>query len=73
MTTPNWNTRSLDTSLALRTAAARKPTVLFRCTHNAGRSQMALGFFTTIAGDTAVDWSGGSEPADEINTHREWS
>ena len=128
MTTHNWNTLGLDTSLALRTAAVRlgddfagifgtetierflhtsydqfahrativkflpllaerfarqrlyalarveglrndgKPIVLFLCTHNAGRSQMALGFFTDLAGDTAVGWSGGSEPADEINT-----
>ncbi len=44
-----------------------KPTVLFLCTHNAGRSQMALGFFTQLAGDRAVAWSGGSEPANEIN------
>jgi arsenate reductase (thioredoxin) len=44
-----------------------KPTVLFLCTHNAGRSQMALGFFTHLAGDLAVAWSGGSEPGDEIN------
>ncbi|WP_280340280.1 arsenate reductase ArsC [Nocardia neocaledoniensis] len=44
-----------------------KPTVLFLCTHNAGRSQMALGFFTHLAGDNAVAWSGGSEPGDEIN------
>ena len=44
-----------------------KPTVLFLCTHNAGRSQMALGFFTHLAGDQAVAWSGGSEPGDEIN------
>lgn len=44
-----------------------KPTVLFLCTHNAGRSQMALGFFTRLAGDNAVGLSGGSEPADEIN------
>ena len=44
-----------------------KPTVLFLCTHNAGRSQMALGFFTHLAGDRAVAWSGGSEPGDEIN------
>ncbi|HYB36458.1 MAG TPA: arsenate reductase ArsC [Mycobacterium sp.] len=44
-----------------------KPTVLFLCTHNAGRSQMALGFFTQLAGDRAVAWSGGSEPGDEIN------
>jgi arsenate reductase (thioredoxin) len=44
-----------------------KPTVLFLCTHNAGRSQMALGFFTHLAGDHAVAWSGGSEPGNEIN------
>lgn len=44
-----------------------KPTVLFLCTHNAGRSQMALGFLTHLAGDRAVAWSGGSEPGDEIN------
>jgi arsenate reductase (thioredoxin) len=44
-----------------------KPTVLFLCTHNAGRSQMALGFFTQLAGDQAVAWSGGSEPASEMN------
>lgn len=44
-----------------------KPTVLFLCTHNAGRSQMALGFFTHLAGDRAVAWSGGSEPGKEIN------
>ncbi|WP_069166097.1 arsenate reductase ArsC [Nocardia altamirensis] len=44
-----------------------KPTVLFLCTHNAGRSQMALGFFTHLAADRAVAWSGGSEPGDEIN------
>ena len=44
-----------------------KPTVLFLCTHNAGRSQMALGFFTHLAGDNAVAWSGGSEPGNEIN------
>jgi arsenate reductase len=44
-----------------------KPTVLFLCTHNAGRSQMAMGFFTHLAGDAAVAWSGGSEPGNEIN------
>ena len=44
-----------------------KPTVLFLCTHNAGRSQMALGFFNRMAGDRAVAYSGGSEPADQIN------
>jgi protein-tyrosine-phosphatase len=44
-----------------------KPTVLFLCTHNAGRSQMARGFFTHLAGERAVAWSGGSEPGSEIN------
>jgi arsenate reductase (thioredoxin) len=44
-----------------------KPVVLFLCTHNAGRSQMALGFFTHLAGESAVAWSGGSEPASAIN------
>jgi protein-tyrosine-phosphatase len=44
-----------------------KPVVLFLCTHNAGRSQMALGFFTRLAADRAVAWSGGSEPGTEIN------
>jgi arsenate reductase (thioredoxin) len=43
------------------------PVVLFLCTHNAGRSQMALGFFTHLAGDDAVAWSGGSDPAGAIN------
>jgi protein-tyrosine-phosphatase len=44
-----------------------KPTVLFLCTHNAGRSQMAMGFFTHLAGDRAVAWSGGSEPGESVN------
>ncbi|GGL93416.1 arsenate reductase ArsC [Micromonospora yangpuensis] len=44
-----------------------RPVALFLCTHNAGRSQMALGFFTHLAGDRAVAWSGGSEPAIEVN------
>lgn len=44
-----------------------RPTVLFLCVHNAGRSQMALGFFTHHAGDQAVAWSGGSEPGERVN------
>jgi protein-tyrosine-phosphatase len=43
------------------------PTVLFLCTHNAGRSQMALGFFNHHAGENAIAWSGGSEPGIEVN------
>jgi arsenate reductase len=44
-----------------------KPTVLFLCTHNAARSQMALGYFNHLAGNQGVAWSGGSEPGNEIN------
>ncbi|WP_346539538.1 arsenate reductase ArsC [Micromonospora sp. DPT] len=44
-----------------------RPVALFLCTHNAGRSQMALGFFTRLAGDNAVAWSGGSEPGTQVN------
>ncbi|WP_344959981.1 three-helix bundle dimerization domain-containing protein [Saccharothrix longispora] len=43
-----------------------KPTVLFLCVHNAGRSQMVLGFFQHLAGNRAVAWSGGSEPGHEL-------
>jgi arsenate reductase len=43
------------------------PIVLFLCVHNAGRSQMALGWFNHLAGDRAIAWSGGSEPASEVN------
>ena len=48
-------------------ASAGTPTVLFLCVHNAGRSQMALGWFTHLAGDRAIAWSGGSEPGSEVN------
>jgi arsenate reductase len=44
-----------------------KPAVLFLCVHNAGRSQMAMGFFRHLANDRATAWSGGSEPGIEVN------
>lgn len=47
--------------------AQARPTVLFLCTHNAGRSQIALGFFTHLARGRAVAWSGGSEPSSRLN------
>jgi len=43
------------------------PVVLFLCVHNAGRSQMALGWFNHLAGERATAWSGGSEPGMEVN------
>ena len=44
-----------------------KPSVLFVCVHNAGRSQMAAAFLTHIAGDKVEVRSAGSAPADSIN------
>lgn len=48
-------------------SATTAPTVLFLCVHNAGRSQMALGFFQKLAGDAAIGLSGGSEPGHQID------
>ena len=44
-----------------------RPSVLFLCVHNAGRSQMAAGWLRHLAGDRIAVYSGGSEPADRIN------
>lgn len=44
-----------------------KPSVLFVCVHNAGRSQMAAGYLIHLAGDTIEVRSAGSAPADSIN------
>jgi len=43
------------------------PHVMFLCVHNAGRSQMALGFFEHYAAGRAIATSGGSEPAAMVN------
>lgn len=45
----------------------RKPSVLFLCVHNAGRSQMAAGWLQHLAGDKVDVYSGGSQPADSVN------
>lgn len=44
-----------------------KPSVLFVCVHNAGRSQMAAGFLTHLAGDRIEVRSAGSTPAGQVN------
>jgi arsenate reductase len=44
-----------------------KPTVLFVCVHNAGRSQMAAGYLRALAGDSIEVLSAGSAPKDAIN------
>ncbi len=46
---------------------ADQPTVLFLCTHDAGRSQMALGWFKQMAGTSALAWSAGTEPRSTVN------
>ncbi len=44
-----------------------RPTVLFVCVHNAGRSQMAAGYLQHLAGERVEVLSAGSEPADRVN------
>ena len=45
----------------------RKPSVLFVCVHNAGRSQMAAGYLRALSGGRIEVRSAGSLPADQIN------
>ncbi|MEU6316939.1 arsenate reductase ArsC [Streptomyces sp. NPDC047009] len=51
----------------MNTPAAERPSVLFVCVHNAGRSQMATAFLTHLAGDRVQVRSAGSAPADTVN------
>jgi arsenate reductase (thioredoxin) len=46
---------------------SRRPSVMFVCVHNAGRSQMAAALLTHLAGDGIEVRSAGTEPADQIN------
>ena len=46
---------------------AGRPSVLFLCVHNAGRSQMGAGWMRHLAGDAVDVFSAGSEPADQVN------
>jgi arsenate reductase (thioredoxin) len=49
------------------TGAGSRPTVLFVCVHNAGRSQMAAAYLQHLAGDRVRVLSAGSAPADQVN------
>ncbi|MEU0337228.1 arsenate reductase ArsC [Streptomyces sp. NPDC006193] len=51
----------------MSTAATARPSVLFVCVHNAGRSQMAAAFLARLAGDAVEVRSAGSAPADTVN------
>ena len=44
-----------------------KPSVLFVCVHNAGRSQMAQGWLRHLAGDRVAVRSAGSAPGEQVN------
>lgn len=46
---------------------SKRPTVLFVCVHNAGRSQMAAGYLSHLAADGVDVRSAGSEPAGQVN------
>jgi arsenate reductase (thioredoxin) len=46
---------------------ADRPSVLFLCVHNAGRSQMAAALLSRLAGDRIEVRSAGTEPADRVN------
>jgi len=47
--------------------AGGRPSVLFVCVHNAGRSQMAAGYLRRLGGDRVDVLSAGSEPDDQVN------
>jgi arsenate reductase len=51
----------------MSTTNGHKPSVLFVCVHNAGRSQMAAGWLTHLAGDAVEVRSAGSAPKDSVN------
>ena len=45
----------------------KKPSVLFVCVHNAGRSQMAAAYLTSLSGGSIDVRSAGSQPAEQVN------
>jgi arsenate reductase len=51
----------------MTTETTKKPSVLFVCVHNAGRSQMAAAFLTTLGKGRIEVRSAGSQPADQVN------
>ena len=56
-----------DSIMDKRANMTDKPSVLFVCVHNAGRSQMAAGYLRALAGGEIDVLSAGSAPKDEIN------
>ena len=55
------------TSTPPPSSTSHKPSVLFVCVHNAGRSQMAAGYLAHLSGGAVEVRSAGSEPAEQVN------
>ncbi|MGA1145172.1 MAG: arsenate reductase ArsC [Ilumatobacteraceae bacterium] len=51
----------------MEVSQTKKPSVLFVCVHNAGRSQMAAGWMRNLAQDRVDVYSGGSDPGKQLN------
>ena len=70
-TNENINQSTNDAGRAEAVAAAQpeagRPAVLFVCVHNAGRSQMAAGWLSALAGDRVEVRSAGTAPKDQVN------
>lgn len=64
---PGWGHRLPGMTWLEPDVSNRKPSVLFLCVHNAGRSQMAAGWMRRLAGDDVDVFSGGSEPVESVN------
>lgn len=62
---PNQTQLTQENPVSAETA--KKPSVLFVCVHNAGRSQMAAAFLTTLSEGAIEVRSAGSQPADKVN------
>lgn len=60
---PSMDRRSRQTAVG----SGDRPVVLFLCVHNAGRSQMAAGWLEALAGSAVDVYSGGSDPAANVN------
>ncbi|CAM5228808.1 Arsenate reductase ArsC OS=Streptomyces tendae OX=1932 GN=F3L20_18935 PE=4 SV=1 [Streptomyces tendae] len=64
---PDTHDGPRDESTPMHEKSGRKPSVLFVCVHNAGRSQMAAAWLTHLAGDRVEVRSAGSAPGTEVN------
>ena len=66
-TTPATPSQAATVQGEAVTSQPDKPAVLFVCVHNAGRSQMAAGWLTALAGDRIEVRSAGTAPKDQVN------